>query len=100
LGVNPTSKHALLKLDVPETDLNRRLLTDVMRNARVKLVVHGHWHEFHDDTTIDGIRIVGLAANTSQDSSMALLKESCEIYPLDYGGNIREEYSVRDHARR
>lgn len=71
-GVRPAGEHAEIKEMDPQTAINRERLTQVMRNARVKLVLHGHWHSFHDDTTLDGVRVVGLDCNTNPDWYQAL----------------------------
>lgn len=79
--------HAQAKMS-PETDINRHLLRQAMENARVSLVLHGHWHQYHDDTTYDGVRVVGLACNTSRwwttaGPNMAILEtEDLSITPV------------------
>jgi len=81
-GVAPKGEHAAMK-ECPETAINRDRITQVMRNARVSLVLHGHWHHYHDDVTIDGIRVVGLDCNTYPRGSMAILDtEAMSVTPV------------------
>lgn len=85
LGVEPSQIHGANKTLVVETQVNRVKLTEVMKNSRAKLVMHGHWHEFHDDVTYEGVRVVGLGCNTNWavQPALALLDlETLEVTPV------------------
>ncbi len=71
-GIPVEGEHGAAKACV-ETDINRARLRQVVRSCQPKLVLHGHWHKYHD-TDAGDYRVVGLAHDGGDTPSMAVLE--------------------------